>query len=116
MKDFEALLVAFEKFVDARIAIALGDRDNKSAIYSTAPGGKHPGKRRWFVERCRKHPKARRIGGKRGRGVQWEIDALDFDTSHAVTVTSRETKAAKTAVDITSLLAANGYRPARKAG
>ena len=96
----------------ARIKRELADlehRDiNPSTIYSTAPGRAHPGSRRWFLERVRKHPRARRLGGKRGRGVVWEIDRADFDSSLAVAASET---APATLESVDSWINNAGYRP-----
>jgi hypothetical protein len=104
------LMAALLAIVDDRIARALDRRDVKPDVYSTAPGGTHPGSRRAFLERVRKHPKARRIGGKRGRGVCWEIDRADFETEKTKTPTGN-LKAPVVSID--SWIAEAGYRRTR---
>lgn len=95
------------------VAEHLADRNfSCAAVYSTAPGGTHPGSRRWFLERVRKHPKARRIGGKRGRGVYWEIDRADWE---ATTPEKLESPEPAPVVDIDSWIRAGGYRSTRSA-
>jgi hypothetical protein len=87
-------------------------------VYTTAPGGTHPGSRRWFLEHVRSMPGARRSGGKRGRGVVWSIARADFESwakSDAFHSGSDRDVKPSNVVDIDALIRAGGYRSTRSA-
>ncbi len=114
--DLETAIIAL---VDARIAKALGDRDTQPDVYSSK-GPLPPGwSRRRFLEYARKHPRARRIGGKRGRGVYWEVDRADWEVvgDHCLGQGAPAGAPSKPApvVSIDSWISAGGYRATRAA-
>lgn len=90
-----------------------------AGVLSTAAGGALPAgwSRRRFLEAVRTMPAARRSGGRRGRGVAWEIDRADFEAEIAARRSlARDARGdAKSApapvVSIDGWLSSAGFRP-----
>lgn len=103
-RDFDALL---EAKIDARLR-ALGIV--VAVLVYSSRGPLPPGySRRRFIASARTMPGARRLGGKRGRSVEWQIDRADWERGLAAPVVV-ESPTSADVIDIDAWIHASGHR------
>lgn len=105
---------------DAPVAFAV--TPPTADVYSTRGGPLPPGRsRRWLRDHAREIEGARRVGGRRGRGVEWLVPRVAYERwldarSKPAADEQKTAPAGAEVVDLDAWINNAGYRTTRAAG
>lgn len=100
--------------IDRELAELEAEPASDADVYSTT-GPLPPGRsRRWLRDHAREIPGAVRVGGVRGRSVEWRVRREDYDAWVAAQASPIATAPAKSTPDVDDWLASAGIRLTRR--